>query len=145
MKHPYDDILHLPHHVSKNHPQMSMRDRAAQFSPFAALTGYENAIDETGRLTEQRRELSEHEWSELNRKMSILVEHISEKPEVSIEYFVPDERKTGGSYMILTGSVVQISISGRTITMRDECVVRWDDIVKMSGAVFDRIDNPGSM
>lgn len=145
MKHPYDDILHLPHHVSQNHPQMSMRDRAAQFSPFAALTGYENAIDETGRLTEQRRELSEHELSELNRKMSILVEHLSEKPEVSIEYFVPDERKTGGSYMILTGSVVQISISGRTITMRDECVVRLDDIVKMSGAVFDRIDNPGSM
>lgn len=132
MKKPYDDILHMPHHVSQNHPQMSMRDRAAQFSPFAALTGYEDAIGETGRLTEQKRELSEHEQAELNLRLNILAVKLKENPEISIEYFVPDERKVGGAYVIISGKVAKLSLSDRTIVMEDGSVIRIGDIVEIS-------------
>ena len=93
----YDDIIHLPHHVSKTRPQMSMLDRAAQFSPFAALTGYEDAIQETGRLTDERMELSDEDRELLDRKWHYLQEIISDRPEITVTYFVPDEKKAGGS------------------------------------------------
>ena len=92
----YDDIIHLPHHVSRIHPQMSMEDRAAQFSPFAALTGYDAAIVETARLTAQRVELDEYERQALNKKLQFISEHLNEHPKVSITCFVPDARKEGG-------------------------------------------------
>ena len=137
MKTPYDDIINLPHHVSRNHPQMPMRDRAAQFSPFAALTGYEDAIDETGRLTEQRRELDATEQAELNRRFEFLASHLAERPEVSIEYFIPDERKTGGSYQIISGIVRKLSIPKRTITLQDGGLIHFDDISAITGPGFD--------
>ena len=105
MKTPYDDIIHLPHHVSQNHPQMPMLDRAAQFAPFAALTGYEAAVGETARLTAERRELDAQEAEELNRRLNNLAARLKECPEVTIEYFVPDERKSGGRYVNKTGEV----------------------------------------
>ena len=92
-----DDIIHLPHHVSQNHPQMPLRDRAAQFAPFAALTGYEAAVGETARLTAERRELDAQEAAELNRRLTDLAARLKDRPEVTIEYFVPDERKAGGA------------------------------------------------
>ena len=92
MNTPYDDIIHLPHHVSQNHPQMPLRDRAAQFAPFAALTGYEAVVGETARLTASKRELDAQEAEELNRQLAVVIEHLSERPEVTVEYFVPDER-----------------------------------------------------
>ena len=95
MKTPYDDIIHLPHHVSQNHPQMPMLDRAAQFAPFAALTGYEAAVGETARLTAERRELDPQEAEELNRRLAALIARLPERPEVTVEYFVPDDRKAG--------------------------------------------------
>lgn len=137
MNSPYDEIINLPHHVSKNHPQMSMRDRAAQFSPFAALTGYEDAIDETGRLTEARRELSELEQTDLNEKLAFLAGHLKDKPEVSIEYFIADERKSGGAYQIVIGSVKRISLPERIITLSDGASIRMDDIVSITGNLFD--------
>ena len=82
---PYDDIINLPHHVSANHPQMSMHDRAAQFSPFAALVGYEDAVDETARLTDQKIELDETEKAELNRRLAFLASKLDEQPEITIE------------------------------------------------------------
>ena len=141
MKNPYDDILHLPHHVSQNHPQMSMRDRAAQFSPFAALTGYEEAIGETGRLTEQRRELSEQEQAELNLRLNILAVKLKDNPEIRIEYFVPDEQKSGGAYVIISGMVAKLSLSDRTIVMEDGSAIRIDDIAEITGAIFDEADS----
>ena len=92
---PYDDIIHLPHHVSQNHPQMSMHDRSAQFAPFSALTGYESAVGETARLTAERRELDPQEAAELNRRLTDLAARLKDRPEVTVEYFVPDERKSG--------------------------------------------------
>ncbi len=95
MKTLYDDIIHLPHHVSQNHPQMPLRERAAQFAPFAALTGYEAAVGETARQTTERRELDAQEAAELNRHLTELAARLPERPEVTVEYFVPDDRKAG--------------------------------------------------
>ena len=93
----YGDIINLPHPTSLNHPRMSLHDRAAQFSPFAALTGHHTAIAETGRLTDQRIELDESEIARVDAALQHLQELLPERPTVSITYFVPDERKSGGS------------------------------------------------
>ena len=97
MKDQYDDIINLPHHVSKTRPQMSMLDRAAQFSPFAALTGYDAAIKETGRLTDEKVNLSEEEKEALDRKQQILLEKLADHPAITVIFFVPDEKKIGRS------------------------------------------------
>ncbi len=128
MKTPYDDIIRLPHHVSQNHPQMSMHDRAAQFAPFAALTGYEAAVGETARLTAERRELDAQEAEELNRRLTDLAARLKDRPEVTVEYFVPDDRKAGGAYVTMTGVVRHISVPERTLVMEDGTVIPLDDI-----------------
>lgn len=107
MKHPYDDIIDLPHHVSERHPQMSMYNRAAQFAPFAALTGHNAAITEVARLTETEQELSESDAEVLNRKLAYL-HSLDEKPTISVTYFVPDDKKEGGSYHTATGIVKSV-------------------------------------
>lgn len=101
----YEDIINLPHHVSTTRPQMPMSDRAAQFSPFAALTGYDAAIKETGRLTDTKIELDDEELHNLNLKFQFLVEHLEDEPEVAVTYFKADERKAGGAYLEATGIV----------------------------------------
>lgn len=92
MNEKYDDIIHLPHPVSEKHPRMPMLDRAAQFSPFAALTGYEEAIYETGRLTEEKTDLGEEEKAILDRKQRLLLEKLDELPALTVTFFVPDEK-----------------------------------------------------
>ena len=128
----YHDIINLPHHVSVNHPQMSMHDRAAQFAPFAALTGYEDAIDEIGRLTAERRELSELEQLELNKRFALLIGWQKEKPEVCIEYFVPDEHKSGGSYQTIVGKVKNISLPERIIILSNGESIHLDNIMSIN-------------
>ena len=124
----YDDIIHLPHHVSQNHPQMPLRDRAAQFAPFAALTGYEAAVGETARQTTERRELDAQEAAALNRRLTDLAARLKDRPEVTIEYFVPDERKAGGAYVTVTGVVRHVTVEKRTPVMEDETVIPLEDI-----------------
>ena len=136
---PYDDIIRLPHHVSRNHPQMPMLDRAAQFAPFSALTGYEAAVGETARLTAERRELDAQEAEELNHRLTALIARLPERPEVTIEYFVPDERKSGGTYVTVTGRVRHISVVEKTLVMEDGTEIPLDDIVSMTGEIFCRI------
>ena len=131
----YDDIIHLPHHVSQNHPQMPMLDRAAQFAPFAALTGYAAAIGETARLTAERRELSPQEAEELDRRLAALIDHLQERPEVTVEYFVPDERKAGGAYVTVTGKVRHISVPEKTMVMEDGAVIPLDDVYQITPSV----------
>ena len=109
----YGDIIHLPHPVSEKHPRMPMQDRAAQFSPFAALTGYEEAIYETGRLTEERAELDEEEKAILDRKQRLLLEKLDELPTLTVTYFVPDEKKSGGAYIRKAGNLKKINPSER--------------------------------
>lgn len=125
----YADIIDLPHHVSKTRPQMSMRDRAAQFSPFAALTGYEAAISETARVTEEKIELDENVRKELDEKLELLIEKIPERQTVRIRYFQKDERKAGGSYESAEGVVKKIDFYNRMIVMEDELRIRMEDVV----------------
>lgn len=136
----YEDIIHLPHHVSSKRPQMSMLDRAAQFSPFAALTGYDDAIQETGRLTEQKIELDEETLEKLDERFQILQEHLSEQPEVRFTYFKPDERKEGGAYLTVSGVVRKIKLYEREILLQDGTIIPMDDILKMESSIFPEID-----
>ena len=126
----YDDIIHLPHHVSERHPQMSMYNRAAQFAPFAALTGHNAAITEVARLTEAEQELSESDAEVLNRKLAYL-HSLDEKPTISVTYFVPDDMKEGGSYHTATGIVKSIEPDKGVLQFEDGTgipVIRIKDI-----------------
>lgn len=127
----YDDILHLPHHVSKTRPQMPMRDRAAQFSPFAALTGYDAAIRETARLTQARIELDEGALDALNAQYQLLQKSLHEKPAAAITYFRPDDRKDGGAYCTVTGTVRKMDDTNRLIFMQDGARIPMDDVIKI--------------
>ncbi len=128
---PYDDILHLPHHVSADRAHMPICDRAAQFSPFAALTGYEAAIKETARLTDERRQLDESEKEILNGKLQAIAERLKETPRVAITYFKPDERKAGGSYVTVVGAVIKMNPYRRMIIMEDGLEVPIDDVFEI--------------
>lgn len=134
--HPYEDIIHLPHHVSKERPHMSLHDRAAQFSPFAALVGYEDIIDETARLTSPKRELDEAEKAELDRRIGVLIAHLREKPAVTVEYFVPDTLKSGGAYEFKSGALVRISPVRKTLTLSDGTAIRFDDVAGIESELF---------
>ena len=127
----YNDIINLPHHVSPTRPQMSMMDRAAQFSPFAALTGYDAAIKETGRLTDEKIELGEEELSILNMKFQRLVDSLDEEPEVNITYFKPDDRKAGGAYLTASGTVKKIDDFERIIFMKNGTKIPMDDVLSI--------------
>lgn len=124
----YDDIIRLPHHVSTKHPRMSALDRAAQFSPFAALTGHGAAIAETGRLTDTRRELDEDKKEELDQKLQHIREHIAQKPEITVTYFVADSQKEGGSYQQMTGAVKSFDNSAHTMVMQNGAMIPIEDI-----------------
>lgn len=115
----YEDIINLPHHVSERHPQMSMMNRAAQFAPFAALTGHSAAIEETARLTESQQELADEDSEILNQKMAYLREAINEHPTISITYFEPDKRKSGGRYMSIEGQLQNIDDYNQTIVLKN--------------------------
>ena len=136
----YNEIMGLPHHVSKNRPQMPMSDRAAQFAPFAALTGYDAAIKETGRLTDERIELDVEALSALDMKYQILMEALDEAPEVTITYFQPDERKAGGKYVSAVGAVKKIDDFERRITMQDGTKIPMDDVLSIDGKLFSSLE-----
>lgn len=147
-RNPYEDIIHLPHHQSSNHPHMSLYDRAAQFSPFAALTGFDGVIAETSRLTDQKIELSEYERALLDQKLSLIDDelHKGNHPEITVVYFVPDPLKAGGAYEEYTGRV-------RSINAVEKCVVflaenrrsagkriRIDGIAEIRGELVDDME-----
>lgn len=113
----YDDIIDLPHHVSTVHPRMSRADRAAQFSPFAALQGYEDAIMEAGRWVDKKAELSEDAKEALDESLRFLLKQITRHPEVVISYFRPDEKKDGGEYVTITGKAKAIDTDNRIIVL----------------------------
>ena len=127
----YDDIIDLPHHVSERHTQMSMIDRAAQFSPFAALTGYDAAIVETARLTDQKRELTEEQKHEISRQLNALQARIKTDPAVTVVYFEKDSRKAGGEYRTVTGSAKRIDPLIGMLELTDGTAIPFDDILSM--------------
>lgn len=129
--HDYDDILDLPHHVSDTHPQMPMLDRAAQFSPFAALTGYGAVIEETARLTERKRELPDEEKQKINRELNALKEQMGTNPIVKVVFFEKDLLKEGGRYRTITGSVKKLDEHGHTLELDDGKKIAFDDILSL--------------
>lgn len=136
----YQEIIGLPHHVSKTRPQMPMSDRAAQFSPFAALTGYDAAVKETGRLTDEKIELDEETLTALNMRYQLLTDSLKDSPEVRITYFKPDEWKSGGAYLTVTGVVKKVDDYERLITMRDGLVLPMDDVLTIEGTLFSELE-----
>ena len=126
----YAGIMNLPHHVSPTRPQMPISDRAAQFSPFAALTGYAGVIRETARLTDRKIELDETMLTALNERYQLLFS------EVEITYFVPDERKSGGAYRTVSGVVKKADEFARRLTLTDGTVIPMEDVLMLDGAIF---------
>lgn len=135
-EHRYDDIINLPHPVSTKHPHMAPIDRAAQFSPFAALTGHDAAIEEMARLTEERAQLDENSKELLDVRLQVLREHLTERPEVTFTFFEPDERKSGGSYVSVTGKVKKIDAYEVKIMLDNGIGIFIDDIVAIEGDIF---------
>lgn len=131
MKESYDDIIGLSHHTSAKHPRMSILDRAAQFAPFSALSGYGAALAETARLTEQRINLTEEELLELDHKQQILMANIDKQPEITVTWFCPDERKDGGEYITTTGSLRRIDEVRRVVVLVDGTEISMDDIYSL--------------
>jgi hypothetical protein len=129
MKEDYSDIINMPHHVSRNHPQMPMEARAAQFAPFAALTGYDAVIHETARLTDRQVELEEYDNERLNRKFAELMVNLDNHPEITVFYFLSDERKAGGSYITASGTVKKIDTYEHLLWMDDGTKIPIADIV----------------
>ena len=128
----YDDIINLPHHISPTRQRMSMHDRAAQFAPFAALVGYDDAVAETARLTETRPELDEQEQRAINERLAYVADHIHEQPEVRIKYFVPDEHKSGGAIIEVSGKVKKISATDGIFMFADGNSLLIRDIICIS-------------
>lgn len=135
----YDDIINLPRHVSTTRPHMAAIDRAAQFSPFAALTGYDAAIRETGRLTGERVELDESMKDALSDRLQIIADRINEHPEIAITYFQPDVRKNGGAYVTAVGVAKKIDEYERVVLMTDGTAIPIDEIISIDGQIFESI------
>lgn len=131
----YDDIINLPHHESTRHPKMSALDRAAQFLPFAALTGHAAAVRETARLTDPRIELDEIRKEELDLHLQLLREQLAHKPQVRITYYVPDARKDGGAYLTVTGTIQKIDENRHQVILENTTVIPMDAIYEIESTI----------
>lgn len=136
----YDDILRLPHHVSASRKPMAMTARAAQFAPFAALSGYDAEVQEAGRLTDRPIEPDEYEKEALNARLQLLARHFREEWVVSLVFFQPDERKAGGAYVTRTGTVKKLYETERLLTLTDGTVIPLDDLIALDGEEFAAYD-----
>lgn len=135
-KFPYEDIVNLPPHISKKHPQPSMMDRAARFAPFAAITGYEEMVVEEARVTEERIDLDEGALALLNEKLNMIQEFLDEEPEVTITYFEPDKKKSGGTYVSITGVVKRIDEYEHLVILTDGKKILIEDIYAIESDLF---------
>lgn len=133
----YDDIISLPHHESTKHPKMPALDRAAQFLPFAALTGHDAAVREMERLTDSRAELDKARKEELDVHLQLLREQIAQKPQVSITYFVPDARKDGGAYFTITGTIRKVEETRHQVIMENGTIIPVSDIYGIESTILD--------
>ena len=132
----YEDIINLPHHVSSTRPRMSAIDRAAQFSPFAALTGYNTSIKESARLTDTRIDIDDSQKEEISEKLRMVTEHFDADVEIRITYFLPDTKKTGGKYVIAAGTVKKVDEYERMIIMGDGKQIPIDEVIDVDCDVF---------
>lgn len=128
----YDDIIGMPRHTSPRHPRMSMRDRAAQFAPFSALTGYGDVVDETARLTDGRIALTEDAKALLDLRQRLLLERIDARPEITVTYFVADARKSGGSYQTVSGRLLRIDTVEKVLVLENGRRIDTRDVLSIS-------------
>ncbi len=135
--HNYDDMIGLRHPVSRTHPPMARSKRAAQFASFDALTGFGAAINEAGRETEEKLKLSEDEIDMINAKLAVIQYHIKEQPNITVTYFIPDDKKTGGRYVTVSGNVRKLDGTGHRIIMADGTSIPIDDVRFIEGSLFD--------
>ena len=135
----YDDIINLPTPTSAKHPRMSLHERAAQFSPFAALCGHDTAIKETARLTDEQRELEEDALNELNQRLRFIRES-PVLPEVTLTYFEPDKQKSGGTYQTICGVIKRIDEFDQSILMKDQTRIKLSQILAIECALFDETE-----
>jgi hypothetical protein len=138
-KEEYGDIFDRPHHVSSKRPQMSRLNRAAQFSPFAALTGYGALVDESARVTDVKIEKADDDLARIDRKLQLLQSHLSEDPEITILYFEPDRRKAGGAYIERSGTVKKIDTIHHILWMKSGIKIPLDDILDITGTLFEQL------
>ena len=136
----YDDMLQLPHHISASRKPMAITARAAQFAPFAALSGYDAEVQEAGRLTDRPIEPDEYEKEAMNARLQLLARHFREKWVVSLVFFQPDERKAGGAYVTRTGTVKKLYETERLLTLTDGTVIPLDDLIALDGEEFAAYD-----
>lgn len=132
----YDDLLHLPHPVSRTHTPMPLADRAAQFSPFAALMGYEDVLREAARLTDEKIEPGDADTEALNARTALLLEHLTEHPEITVTYFVPDERKAGGQYVSVTGKIRKFRAAEQEIELENGPTIPLHQILSLESELF---------
>lgn len=137
MSNKYKDIINLSHHTSKTRPRMSIYNRAAQFSPFAALTGYDEAVKETARLTKDRIELDEYQILVINDKLNFAIEQKTLNPILSITYFKPDEKKKGGEYLTVIGAIKRIDEVNHTVILQDKTIIPINSIFDIEGEIFE--------
>jgi len=135
----YDDIINMPHHVSSTRPRMSAIDRAAQFSPFAALTGYDVSIKESARLTGERLELDDSQKEDIGDKLRFVTEQLDADTEIRITYFLPDARKAGGEYVTVSGAVKKIDEYERMIILIDGKQIPIDEVIDVDCDVFEEL------
>ncbi|MCI7624637.1 MAG: YolD-like family protein [Clostridiales bacterium] len=136
----YADVFNMPHHMSTKRPQMTRLDRAAQFAPFAALTGHDAAIKETARLTDQRVELDEGTKSILNEKLQMALDFAETEPEITVTHFVEDKKKSGSAYVEFTGVIKRIDEYERTVIFTDKTKISIDDICAIEGDIFNGLE-----
>ena len=136
----YADIFNMPHHISSKRPQMSRIDRAAQFAPFAALTGHDEAIKETARLTDKRIELDEGTKELLNEKLQMAIEFADTEPEITVTHFVADQKKPGGAYVDFTGVIKRIDEYERTVIFTDKTSIQIDNIYDINGDIYNSLE-----
>lgn len=127
----YDDIINMSHHISKKHPRMSLENRSAQFAPFAALTGYEDEVEETARITDKKIEITDEIKSTINMRLQIIQEKIKTNPKVTITYFISDNKKEGGSYKTVTSNVLKIDKYNKQIILKDNKEIFISDIINI--------------
>lgn len=140
MKKNYDDIINLEHHVSKKHPQMSLEARAAQFAPFAALTGFDEELKEAERLTNERKIINEDLREKLDNKLQIIQKQIWVKPTITITYFVHDLRKQGGSYRTVSGKVKKIDRYKNIVILENKTEIPIVEIIDINSNLFECYD-----
>lgn len=140
MSNKYDDIIDLPYPSKTARQRMSMHDRAAQFSPFAALTGYEDAVEKTARVTDEKLELAEDMKAIIDAKLSVIADRINARPTVIITYFVPDEKKSGGKYVTVTDKIRDIDPIEREIVLEKKGRVEIENVRSIDSDIFSSLE-----